>query len=101
MATICEVYIQDPITHASIDQAMAAIEQDASDLLVLDLGEHEFQSITALKYLRECLESRVDILERYKKIAMLQPVEHLADTDRPNFYRKFSDHKKAIAWLNE
>jgi len=42
MANICEVYIQNPITHASIDQAMAAVEQDASDLLVLDLGEHEF-----------------------------------------------------------
>jgi|GEM_PF-3313761 len=101
MTTTCEIYIQNPITHARIDEAMTAIEHDASDLLILDFGEHQFQSIIALKYLRECLVSRADLLERYKKIAMLQPAEYLADTDRPGFYRKFSDQAQAIAWLNE
>ncbi len=101
MTTICEVHIENPITQEGIDEAMSAIERDASDFLVLDIGEHEFQSLAALKYLRECLESRAGLLERYMKIAMLQPKEHSSKTDRPDFYQKFSDRKKAIAWLDE
>lgn len=99
MSTIHEIILQNPITSEGIDADLDSIQRDTSDCLLLDTGDHQFQSIADIKYLRDALNARTDWLSRYTKIALLHPEGYSNVSTDPTKYQFFSNRGDAIAWL--
>lgn len=101
MNTICEIILQNPITREGIDTALAGMQRDTSDCLLLDTGKHQFRSLSDLKYLREALDANRLRLTRYTKIAFLHPEGYSNISANPAHYQYFSQRVDAIAWLTQ
>jgi hypothetical protein len=100
MNTIHEIIFQNPITHEVIDAAISSIYHDTADCLLLDMGNHQFQSLAELKYLQEALEARAARLLHYRKIALLHPKSYSNVSLDPEHYQYFGRREEAIAWLS-
>lgn len=94
-----EVHLKNPINFKSIDQLMDEIKSCNSSLLIINIGEHNFESIQVIKELKNRLTQAKLTLNRFIKIAILHPPNFKNKSNDEERYNYFSDKKEAIDWL--
>jgi len=99
--TIKEILIANPISNESIDQLFDEIELCDSQFLIINIGEHEFESLEVLKNLKNRFNKEKETLIRFKKIAFVHPKKYDNKSQDLNKYNYFCDREKAINWLTE
>ena len=94
-----ELHINNPINFKSIDELFEDIKSCNSLHLIINIGEHNFESIEVIKELRNRLNLEKNTLNRFRKIAFLNPPGFENKSDDEDRYNFFSDKNKAVKWL--
>ncbi|MEJ2616030.1 MAG: hypothetical protein P8Z35_13815 [Ignavibacteriaceae bacterium] len=94
-----EVSIANPITSKSITKIFDEIKLCNTKYLIINIGEHEFESIEVLKELKNMFIQKKDLLNRFNKIAFLHPASFENISMNTKKYNFFSNREKAKSWL--
>jgi len=94
-----EIHFKNPINFISVDQLMDEIKSCISSLLIINIGEHNFESIEIIKELKNKLSLEKDTLSRFRRIALLHPPDFKNKSDDEERYNFSSNKKAAIDWL--
>ena len=98
--SILEIDLKNPITHDeinSIEEKLKAIKE--FDFLIIDTGEHDFESIGVIKYFRAKMESLAPFLKAFKKIALIRPTQYQNKSTNPDVYDFFDSKEEARTWF--
>ncbi|KAA3608849.1 MAG: hypothetical protein D8M58_19125 [Calditrichaeota bacterium] len=97
---IIEVYVRNPITHQSIRATIDKIICSKNyDFLIVNLGQHHFESLKVMKDFKQAFLDIKSKLYRFKKIAIIHSTERLNKSEDPNFYEHFNSKTDAIKWI--
>ena len=94
-----EIQIKNPITTISIDQFIDDINTSDVSLLILNIGEHRFESVEVMKELKNRLTAELKSQNHIRKIAFLIPAGITNESNDENLYRYFSKKAEAVEWL--
>jgi len=94
-----EIQIKNPISTISIDQFIDDINTSDVSLLILNIGEHKFESVEVMKELKNRLTNELESQNRFRKIAFITPPGFMNKSDDKNRYRYFYDKEEAVEWL--
>ena len=95
-----EILIANPINMESIKKLFDEIESSTSKKLIINIGEHEFESLDVLKELKKRFYQNQQALNRFSKIAFLHSAKFENISQDINKYNYFSDREKLLDWLN-
>ena len=99
---ILELKLKNPISFGEIDQfSQKLLQAVPCDFLIIDTGEHDFQSVEAIKYFRQQFEVLESRLSTFKKIALVRPPEYTNKSTNPKVYDYFDSKTEAIDWFLE
>lgn len=70
------------------------------DLLLLDFGNHDFESLAVLKFCKEELKNIEPTLRQFNKIAMLSVPPYQGEPLLTDRLKYFHSEKKAMNWLS-
>ena len=76
-----EIHIKNPITTKSVDQLIDDIKACNTSLLILNIGEHNFESVEVMKELKNRLTTEIRSQIHIRKIAFLIPDVIAANPD--------------------
>ncbi|MBU1094854.1 MAG: hypothetical protein KKB34_00095 [Bacteroidetes bacterium] len=96
-----EIYITNPITLESVNKLFNEIKLSESEYIIINSGEHNFESIAAIKKFKLLFYSEIDIINRIKKIAFLHPPEIQNISENKELYNFFNDKSEAVSWLRK
>lgn len=95
---VSKIYLKNPITHEAVNELILGIlkvEKPAS--LLLNFGDHNFESLKVLKYCKEKLQENEMALKKFEKIAMVSvPPYRNPDKDQMKY---FHSEQEAEEWL--
>jgi hypothetical protein len=94
-----EIHIKNPITAKSINQLIDDIKSGDTSKLIINIGEHNFESIQVMKELKEKLSAELKYQSRIKKIAFITPPGIMNKSDDENRYRYFYSKEEAVEWI--
>lgn len=97
---ISKLYLKNPITHEVVDELILGIlEVEKPALLLLNFGDHNFESLEVLKYCKEKMLQNEATFKRFEKIAMVSvPPYRNPDKDQ---MRYFHSEQEAEEWLGQ
>lgn len=95
---VSKIYLKNPITHEAVNELILGIlKVENPRLLLLNFGDHNFESLEVLKYCKEKLQQNETTLKRFEKIAMVSvPPYRNPDKDQ---MRYFHSEQEAGEWL--
>ena len=96
-----EFLLLNPVTENSIDQLFMKIKNCYSPFLIINVGEHNFESITVLKMFKERFAIESEMLTRFEKIAFLHPPGYHNISENEEKYNYFTERQKAITSFSE
>lgn len=99
---ILEIDLKNPITHKEInriEEKLKAIK--GCDFLIIDTGEHDFDSIQVIKYFREQMANLGPYLKPFKKIALVRPTQYQNESTSPEVYDFFDSKEEARSWFSK
>lgn len=97
---ILEITLENPISHTEINRLKADIEaEEICDYLMIDSGNHDFISLSVIKYFKQQMLALETPLSRFKKIALIHPPEYTNESSNPEKYNYFTSGIKAKAWF--
>jgi hypothetical protein len=94
-----EIHIKSPITTKSVDQLIDEIKACNTSLLILNFGEHNFESVEVMKEMKSGLTDEIKSQSHIRKIAFLIPPGFMNESTDENLYRYFSKKAEAVEWL--
>ena len=97
-----EVDIINPISINTINEAILEITQARDqEFLIINIGEHEFDSLDSLKYLKaELIKLKLDLL-CFSKVAFVHPVEFPHEKTNSSEHEYFTSKLDAQKWLTQ
>jgi hypothetical protein len=98
---ILEIDLKNPITPEeinSIEEKLKVIK--GCDFLIIDTGEHDFESIEVIKYFRTQMDNLGPYLNLFKKIALIRPSQYQNVSTNPEVYYFFDSKEEARAWFS-
>ena len=96
---VSEVYITNPISHKSIEKLFNDIELCEASLLIVNTGDHDFESIDVLRELKLRFIKEEAKLNRFRRIAFIHPPEVSNKSENEERYNYFCSREEAIVWL--
>ena len=94
-----EIQIKNPITTKSVDQLIDDIKACNTSFLIINIGEHNFESVEVMKELKNRLTAELKSQNHIRKIAFLIPPGITNKSADENLYRYFSKKAEAVEWL--
>ena len=94
-----EIHIKNPIKSKSVDQLIDDIKTCNTSLLIINIGEHNFESVDVIKELKNRLTTEIRFQTHIRKIAFLIPPGLMNKSDDENRYKYFNDKEGAVEWL--
>ena len=94
-----EIHIKNPITTKSVDQLIDDIKTCNTSLLIINIGEHKFESVEIMKEMKSRLTAGIKSQNHFRKIAFIIPPVFMNESDDENRYKYFNDKEKAVEWL--
>lgn len=97
-----EIHLNNPIGTEEVDDAIKMIiEYKKKGCLMVDFGNHEFQSIEIIKYCKEALSAIKDQLLLFQKIAFIHPPYYSNQSENVDKMQFFTSIEDAKAWIAE
>ncbi len=96
-----EIQIDNPIDLKSINKFIKDLGNCETPQLLINIGDHHFESIEAIQELKTRLLNKAAILDRFEKIAIIHPPGFPNESEDEDIYRYFSEQKEAVKWLNK
>lgn len=95
-----KIQLGNPITHDVVKKMIHEIlDISCPDLLLIDFGNHDFESLAVLKFCKEELKKIEPTLLQFNKIAMLTVPPYQGESPDPEKLRYFYSEMGAIEWL--
>ncbi len=94
-----ELHLKNPITSNSIDQLFLELGSCDTSLLIINSGDHIFESIDVLRELKLRFMKEETNLNRFRKIAFIHPPEVSNKSENEERYNYFFSREEAIDWL--
>ncbi|MTI31111.1 hypothetical protein [Xanthovirga aplysinae] len=95
-----KILIKNPIRQIEIDELINNILNNKNPaFLLIDYGDHDFESIKVIKYCREQLLKIESKLMEFQKIAIVAPQPYTHESINPEKIGYFHSKKNAINWL--
>ena len=99
---IFKIELNNPIDRIEVDKLIEKLLiENNSDYLIINFGEHKFESIEVIKYCREQLRNNEPYLLKYKKIAMISIPPYNNESENPNKMRFFHSVNDAENWFEQ
>ncbi len=98
---ILEFDMVAPIGKDEVDRLTKAVIEGVFtyEFLIIDSGTHEFEAISAMKYMKDELLAIKKYLERYKKIGVIHPPQYSNVSDDPEKLQYFTSKEDARNWF--
>lgn len=97
---IIEIQLKNPITKTEVNLMIQNIlNASSTSTLLINFGDHHFESIDVIKYCKVELKNIESILTHFPKIAMLSIPPYKNESPSPNKLSYFNDKRKATQWL--
>lgn len=91
----------NPITHKEVNEMIQKILKTSNpNLLLIDFGNHDFESLEVLKFCKEELKNIESVLLNFKKIAMLTIPPYKSESQDSEKLKYFHSDIKAKKWLS-
>ena len=95
-----KIDLENPITHREVNNMIQQILKISKpNLLLIDFGNHNFESIEVLKYCKEELSKIESILLRFNKIAFLTIPPYKSESQDSEKLKYFHIEEKAKEWI--
>ena len=94
-----EIHIKNPITIKSVDQLIDDIKTCYTSMLIINITEHNFESVEVLKELKNRLTTELKSQSHIRKIAFLIPPGFMNESTDEYLYSYFSKKAEAVEWL--
>ena len=92
----------NPIGFKQIDAfANEVIQSEKHEFLIIDTGNHDFESIQVIKYFREKFMELEEFLSRFNKIALVRLSIYKNESTNPGVYNYFDSVDKAKKWFRK
>lgn len=90
----------NPITHKEVnDMIQKILKTSCQNLLLIDFGNHDFESLEVLKFCKEELKNIESVLLSFNKIAMLTIPPYKNESQYSEKLNYFHSDIKAKKWL--
>ncbi len=97
---INKITLKNPINHQEVDSLVIKIlNGKQQDYLIINFGNHEFETLNVIKYCRKQLENIESHLMNYKKIAMVHPPEYKNESNDEKRLQYFNSESEAMNWF--
>lgn len=97
---VLEIALVNPIGYEEIDCLISEIQTcETCEYLIIDTGNHEFESVKIIKYFREQMQRIKTELLNYIKIALIHPPEYKNESNEPEMYNYFTSRSDAKDWF--
>jgi len=101
MKNTLTIHLSNPIDFHVIDDIEKTLSGNPNaQFLIIDTGNHDFASITVMKYFREQMLAFAPLLKRFKKIAIIHPEQYSNISDSPETYDYFTSQETAFQWFS-
>lgn len=98
--SILKIDLKNPISCREIDRLTTIlVNAKGHDFLIVDYGEHDFESLDVIKYCRDQLQSIESYLLKFKKIAMIHPPQFINESNDPEILNYFTTEYEAEEWF--
>ncbi len=96
-----KIQLDNPITHEVVKKMIHEILAiSCPDLLLLDFGNHDFESLAVLKFCKEELKNIEPTLRQFNKIAMLSVPPYQGERLATDKLKYFHSEIEANHWLS-
>ena len=97
---IFKITLKNPITRQEVKMLITQILNNKNHkYLLINFGDHDFESIEVIKYCREQLEAIKQVLLEFEGIAMVHPPEYKNESEDKLKLRFFTSERDAVNWL--
>lgn len=97
---IFKITLKNPITHEVVNMLITQILNNKKhEYLLINFGDHNFESITVIKYCREQLKAIETDLLAFDRIAMVHPPEYENESENKLKLRYFTSEQDAENWF--
>jgi len=97
---LLQLKLTNPITQVVVDDLIATLKEKHSYThLLLDFGNHDFQSFVVLKYCKIQLESIQSDLLIFTKIAFVTIPPYKTESPNLSKLQSFFSRENALEWL--
>ncbi|KAA3622980.1 MAG: hypothetical protein DWQ02_25250 [Bacteroidetes bacterium] len=98
--TILKLALKTPISNEVVNMLITQIlNKKDHNFLLINFGDHDFESIAVIKYCREQLETIKQDLLAFEKIAMVHPPDYENESEDNLKLRYFTSEQDAVNWL--
>lgn len=95
-----KIDLENPINREEVDNMILQIlEISQPDLLLIDFGNHHFESVEVLKYCKVQLSTIEFVLLKFNKIAFLTIPPYKSESKDPEKLKYFHSEKRAKEWI--
>ncbi len=95
-----KIILKNPITHNEVNKMTQQISKIVhTHLLLIDFGNHNFESIEVLKYCKKKLSDIDSILLKFEKIAFLTIPPYKSESKDSEKLKFFHSEERAKEWL--